>query len=562
MTQTLAAVEEQPAQSVTQNPARIAIIGGGVTGGVVLTEAVDHYIERLKDNTNLPPLRIDFFEAGGQNGYGTSYDLETVVFRLNQPAQTMSLHSDRSGHFIEWLKKREDAKNISEVAAAREKVRGWKAEGLSEMQIAHNHRTEYLLARNWTQHDFVPRALFRHYLLEQYEATIHRSREVNLILDRQAITINTINAFVDQLKQTNSGEIVIGVKIRGEERSSTLTDSVVIATGHHKNGILKELRPCPAYAETPIPDMHKIESVLAANAGSPHPVFILGTSQSMLDIVGGLDAAGYKGSIVAASSRGIEPWPYDPAKHIPLRTDYPLQHVTEEKILAIFAEHGTDVRKAIGKFCKMFGHELQAPEAREMGPGHVISTFLAQKDKMRAMMACCPGFYEECLSLVDQFDTNHTFPERFETYLRYKESGQLKIVAARVDTAKTVARSDGHFDVALSSGTIVASAFFNCGSLHRATFNQKVPGEPISVFCPLGQRAYEAGLVEGDSKTKMLIPHSVLPAGKVETAGPARGGSWGVPYTVADCHASAHKVVDYAIEMAQKIQQAAPAVEL
>ncbi len=543
--------------------ARISIIGGGVTGGAVLNQAIRHYISCLKDNASLPPLRIDFFEAGGQFAYGVPYDLSSPVFRLNQPAYNMSLYDNDPSSFLAWLQRYEESKDIKDIQAARTKVTELENGGMTDAQIAYKHPDEYYMAKCWGVNDFVPRGFFRRYLQDEYRQHLDRVQQINTQLGRNQIVIAPHDVWVDDIDLSESGSIRIsGHETQDIEATMNITsDAIVFATGHLQNGLLAEHRQNPDYADTPF-DMKEIRTMLG-DLGADGTVFIVGTSQSMLDALAALDALEFKGKIIASSGTAVEPWCYDPAKHQEKRKDYPLKYATNEAIARLLEEHWDDVERIADGLRCLIRDELHDPSAIEQGGGHVLNTLRAFEDSWRTMMSPCPGLFEKCYGLIGQFSGNSTYDGRFESYMKFKQSGQLVIERGQVKPEQTRALPDGGFEVVIYDrvekchNTFPVSKIVNCAAMQREPVVRDRKSGDVRAVHPLADTALRKQFIEADMDARKLVPHRDRPDGQVHIVGPAQGAGWGVPYTRSGFGDAARQAVDYAIAA-----QAGPAAEL
>ncbi len=100
--------------SLQNEPAGVAIIGGGASGAIAAIQLI-----RNADR----PLKIIFVEPRSSLGRGIAYSTEFDSHLLNVPAWNMSaLHGDRD-HFVRWLR-RKVAKNIGRNSFARRSLYG------------------------------------------------------------------------------------------------------------------------------------------------------------------------------------------------------------------------------------------------------------------------------------------------------------------------------------------------------------------------------------------------------------------------------------------------------
>ncbi len=79
----------------SENPPRVAIVGGGASGVAVATHLAGVFDPALD-------LRVDLFDAGGTLGRGIAYSTTDDQHLLNVPAKGMSLYRDDMSHFQAW----------------------------------------------------------------------------------------------------------------------------------------------------------------------------------------------------------------------------------------------------------------------------------------------------------------------------------------------------------------------------------------------------------------------------------------------------------------------------
>lgn len=223
-------------------------------------------------------------------------------------------------------------------------------------------------------------------------------------------------------------------------------DSVVLATGHARAAFLRKLEGHARYFTYP----YKIADVAAALSGD---VAIIGTGQSMLDALAVLDAAQYQGTVHAISPHLAEPWAYHPELHAEGRRPYAARILTPEA-----AEQG---RCSGPQLVDALYREIESAKAE----GYDVDHALVSIDMAGISRACPEGF--ECLHAAwKALYGNPTPPERYALFSRFKESGQLKLVAGRV-LEGDVAAHDGGFTLQVAGQALAVSALFNCAAFSR-----------------------------------------------------------------------------------------------
>src|SRR5271156_5676667 len=75
-------------------PARLAIIGGGFTGAAFA-------IHVLKAASR--PFSLEMIEPASELGRGAAYGTDDPVHRINVPSDRMTLFSNEGTHFTRWL---------------------------------------------------------------------------------------------------------------------------------------------------------------------------------------------------------------------------------------------------------------------------------------------------------------------------------------------------------------------------------------------------------------------------------------------------------------------------
>jgi uncharacterized NAD(P)/FAD-binding protein YdhS len=211
-------------------------------------------IAAIQLRRRLPAARdIYLIERSGEFARGVAYAKTQMPHLLNVRAANMSAFADDPGHFERWL----------DIHAAR-----WPGE----------------LIRT-TAGDFATRRLYGRYL----EATLHGE------IAASGGTVRLLTAEIRALERTETGFTLRchggkGIEARG----------VVLATGS-----LPAHRPCDGV------EFHDPWTPWALAGLAPYaPVLIVGTGLTMVDLVLGLHAQGFRGPIIAMSRRGLVPQPH------------------------------------------------------------------------------------------------------------------------------------------------------------------------------------------------------------------------------------------------------------
>jgi uncharacterized NAD(P)/FAD-binding protein YdhS len=544
--------------------ATTAIVGGGATGGGVLQQMVHGYLDQLQtDPQGTPDLTINLYDKKAQYGFGGPYGVEPPVFRLNQPAGRMSIDAHDPGSFVAWFREWQRGQSIEEVAKARALWDTEQKKGVTDAQFALNHPQEYMLGKHWDENSFLPRAFYGVYLRNEFNKTLDLAKQINTQLGREALKIVDHDASVDSIVRGADGRLVMGGVERGDEfrqPMQTKVDTAVIATGHHKNDFLSEYRDSQDYIDTPM-TIDQVKEKLSGITDQSRPIIIAGTSQSMLDGLAALDAVGYKGKIIAMSGTAAEPWPYDPVKEATPRTDYPLKYLTDDAIKNI-AESSASSQAAVAAFRDLVVKELYSPEAMAAGPGHVLETLTAREEALRQNCAPCDGLFKLATTMLDEFNGNHTFQERFDLYQKYKAEGRLEVRMGRIKSA--AADIPNGFDVLVTNTVtgqdenIRAIKLINSASMLRTPYYvDKATGDVHSPDAVV-ETALRSGMLAADDATKTLNPAGNYSNGTVEIVGPAHGGAWGIPFTKDAMSDAAEQSLKEAFRKAQ-LRAEAPA---
>jgi len=225
-------------------PRRIAIIGFGFGGLMVAANLVRNAIAPLELYIVSPDAR----------GLGVAYATMHRGHLLNVPAIRMGAFDDAPDDFYRWLKKQP------------------------------NHAA-------FDEHDFVPRAMYGHYL----ESIWHDTQERAL---QKKLTIKIVPARATAITHDR------GIAVLTDRGDAIAVDAVVLATGHELKPLRPPQVPCVVIQNPWEPDVF-------AEAGNwPSPVTLVGAGLTAMDVLLSLRAAGYTGEVIMLSRHGLLPQPH------------------------------------------------------------------------------------------------------------------------------------------------------------------------------------------------------------------------------------------------------------
>lgn len=224
----------------------VAIIGGGFTGAAVAFH--------LALGTPVFPPRIVVAEPRERIGGGLAYSTQEPAFRINVPADKMSLIAGQPRHFRYWLNASGELDGDEEARASAGRV-------------------------------FPRRAVFGRYVAEQIEPLIDAGR-VDHRRDRAISIVRTRRGF----------------SVSFEKGPPLDADLIVLAATHPPAAIpapLRTLTNQPGVIADIYPDRTFDRIALQDR------VLIVGNDLSAADAVAALDARGHIGPIVRLSRRGL-----------------------------------------------------------------------------------------------------------------------------------------------------------------------------------------------------------------------------------------------------------------
>jgi uncharacterized NAD(P)/FAD-binding protein YdhS len=225
----------------------VAIIGGGVSGSLTAYHLVRQHVA----------TRVVLIDPKMNAGIGLAYSTPSYRHLLNVAAGKISALPDQPNHFVDWLRKNDDA--------------------------------------SMTASDFAPRALFGRYIKSLLSTT-------PAIEHRQTSAI--------------AAELIGGrVELALADGTKLLADAVVVATGNFDpaplRGVSEEAVRSGAYCHSAWENATYAE--LAPNA----PVALIGAGLTAVDVLLRLRETGHRGQVLAISRHGV--FPHRHASYEPLK---------------------------------------------------------------------------------------------------------------------------------------------------------------------------------------------------------------------------------------------------
>ena len=253
--------------------ARIAIVGGGFSGAMVLANLI------RKANH---PISIEWFDAGNTLGTGIAYSTKDSVHLLNVRAERMGAFPDKHDDFYKWLQTPEGKEKTAKIWPNSGEIHG---------------------------ESYVSRAIYGEYLRHIVQQSVQEAKNKEIKL---RITHGTV---IDAaLYNGAAGQLLLTIE-RANLQQEVLVDALVLATGNlpprslgFQTGIVRN----NAYYVEDIWNTGN-QKIFPSKVGELSPdseVVIIGTGLTMVDAVLTLRAAGYQGTITAISRHGILPQPH------------------------------------------------------------------------------------------------------------------------------------------------------------------------------------------------------------------------------------------------------------
>ncbi|MEJ8757258.1 FAD/NAD(P)-binding protein [Pontibacter sp. H259] len=235
----------------------IAIIGGGLSG----TLTAIHLLRNASGNQTIYLIEQDRYRMSR----GIAYSSQLSFQPLNVPASAMSLFPEQPLDFYDWLK-------------------------------ANEQHYEKHLKQPVTKDDFIPRFIFGDYLKARLE-------------EAEKLTpahVKLIKVYDEAVAIKRSGNLF---QIAFKESKTITATKAVLALGNFAPGNL------------PIPNTGFYQSAAyiaspwsakgLANLPADAPLLLIGSSLTMVDLVGSLKEEGHSGKIYVLSRHGLLPQPFD-----------------------------------------------------------------------------------------------------------------------------------------------------------------------------------------------------------------------------------------------------------
>ncbi|PKV67207.1 FAD/NAD(P)-binding protein [Pontibacter ramchanderi] len=235
----------------------IAIIGAGLSG----TLTAIHLLKNAVAGTTIYLVEPDRYRMHR----GVAYSSQLPFQPLNVPASAMSLFADEPLDFFHWLEKH-----------------------------ASLYKRQITLPVQPT--DFIPRTIFGDYLkVRLHEAEAGAAKGVSLV-----------RVYEEALAVSRQGR---RFTIRCSNQTTLSAHKVVLAMGNFPPAPLPipntSFYQSPRYVASPWPAKG------ISGLQSQEPLLLIGSSLTMVDLVGSLQAQGHQGKVYVVSRHGLLPQPFD-----------------------------------------------------------------------------------------------------------------------------------------------------------------------------------------------------------------------------------------------------------
>ena len=241
------------------NTLNIGFVGGAAS--TILTMA--YLVRDLKEfPISDKNIILHVFDPKGLNT-GLAYNVKNEGFRLNQPAgDDMDAFLDGGSGlpkpFLKWL---------------------------DQTHVGYNTRS------------FAPRGLYGDYLLYVKEWLYEQTAKMPHVL------IDIVRTKVSDVQPSNQNG---RYRVIGDNKSETMVDGIVLATGHTTSPRATHNQYLPSYVDD------KFEHRLGEFAKDGGDKIIIGSGASMADMICALENMGSRSSYVVVSPQGRTGWSYDP----------------------------------------------------------------------------------------------------------------------------------------------------------------------------------------------------------------------------------------------------------
>jgi uncharacterized NAD(P)/FAD-binding protein YdhS len=225
---------------------RIGIIGAGLSGRLVA-------LNLLRNATSKASVEIVMIDRADEDFMGPAYSRDSDYLLLNVPAGIMGAFSEDPEHFLKWCRETE---------------------------------------RHADRWDFLPRVFYRDYILTLMHEAVRARKE--------GTEFKQVRGEVTDIDMTD-GQITVHVADKGP----VIVEKAVLALGNFPP------RHPPTKNRSALESKHYVRNPWdndALDALSPRDaVFLVGTGQTMVDLVVTLRRRAHKGRIVALSRHGLLP---------------------------------------------------------------------------------------------------------------------------------------------------------------------------------------------------------------------------------------------------------------
>ncbi|MET0262965.1 MAG: FAD/NAD(P)-binding protein, partial [Rariglobus sp.] len=242
------------ATSTTANPLHIAVVGGGLSGTLVVV----HLLRQSPAGT-----QISLIERTPPVGRGVAYGTECADHLLNVPAARMSAFADEPNHFFNWISERVGRLGYPD-------------------QVAPS--------------DFLPRKLYGDYISSVFTEARAKASD--------SIRFSNVTGELTDIEERPDGK----ARLLLTDGRTLDADRVVLALGVLP-GEYPIRRSLPFYHGRRYVHVPWNPDVLAG-IGKEQDVLIVGAGLTATDIIVQLDRLGHRGTVHALSRRGLRPRPH------------------------------------------------------------------------------------------------------------------------------------------------------------------------------------------------------------------------------------------------------------
>lgn len=546
--------------------AQMGFVGFGAVGQSVLAMQVAEIENIITQNPDdIPPLvEFNVYNEGDDFGHGQAYDVHTMLFTLNFPVQCaadrvntpantnikglkvgMHLIHDEVDDCADWLKERKKGFSPEERDTIAAQYKALEDQGWEVEQIAHRAPEIYrafMLSRRdgkeWGNHSYLPRAMYREYLHSIFNRTQGRIAAINKKAGFEVIKLNgPIDCTVTNAEGTAPERLITATckeTANPENIVSKALNTIVFAMGFKRNQLFtEEAVNCRAFADTAFSD-DEIEDALAHIdlKDEDSNVLIVGTGASYLDAVRNLYAIGYKGNITAISSNPTVFYPFDPRKNN--------QHYD----LGGFLYGITDL--TLEQIKERFVQELNSPYAIERGPQNL---FKAIQDKPEIFSMLTESDYRALIDFTQTLINNRTSPQIYSTYEKVRDSGKLSFIASRMDTPKFDEVSSTWTTTLQNGDTVTSDMIVDCAGLSK-----KVVEKNGYISDPILRNAVDNGLASIDLENS-TITWAPEYAEQICLVGAAATVKRGLPFTRHLFYEVARPMLEKALQISAQNQK-------